>query len=61
MKFFVNEDCIGCGLCVDACPEIFEMTDDNLAKAIDDHVEPSLEDSALEAQQMCPVSAIEES
>ena len=23
MKFHVNADCIGCGLCVSTCPEVF--------------------------------------
>ena len=27
MKFHVNADCIGCGLCVSTCPEVFTMTD----------------------------------
>lgn len=26
MKFHVNADCIGCGLCVSTCPEVFTMT-----------------------------------
>ena len=25
MKFHVNADCIGCGLCVSTCPEVFTM------------------------------------
>ena len=31
MKFHVNADCIGCGLCVSTCPEVFTMTDGGTA------------------------------
>ena len=44
MKFHVNADCIGCGLCVSTCPEVFTMTD---------------EAAATDAMQTCPVGAIE--
>ena len=33
MKFHVNADCIGCGLCVSTCPEVFTMTDGGTAAA----------------------------
>lgn len=59
MKYFVNENCIGCGLCADLCPEVFELTDDNVSKAIDSDVDPSMEESANEAMDRCPVNAIE--
>ncbi|CEJ73372.1 ferredoxin [[Clostridium] sordellii] len=59
MKAFVDKDvCIGCGACTGICPEIFEMEDDGLAVAKEGEVPAELEESAVEAQDGCPVSAI---
>lgn len=60
MKFFVNEDCIGCGLCVSVCPEVFHMTPDGISKAAEESVSDGIADSAMEAMRDCPVSAIEQ-
>ena len=59
MRFFVNDDCIGCGLCPSVCPEVFSMTNEGVAKAISEDVSGSTASCAQEAQQQCPVSAIE--
>ena len=58
MKAFVNENCIGCELCVSICPEVFHMTDEHVSKA-SDVIEAEQEDSVREAAASCPVSAIE--
>ncbi len=51
------DDCIGCGLCPDTCPDLFEMDGD---KAIVKQAEvPSdKEDCAREAADGCPTDAI---
>jgi len=60
MKYVVNDTCIGCGLCEGTCPEVFSMTDEGVAKAIETEVPESVLDSAAEAMNGCPVGAIEE-
>lgn len=60
MKFRVSSECIGCGLCASTCPEVFELTDENVARAIEGEVPAENEETALEAMDGCPVSAIEQ-
>ena len=60
MKYLVNENCIGCGLCNSLCPDVYEMGDDGLAHVKEEEVDPSLEDAAREGMNSCPVGAIEE-
>jgi ferredoxin len=58
MKVHVDEDlCIGCGNCVDICPEIFEMEDDKAVAKMED-VPEDMEESCREASESCPVDAI---
>ncbi|TCK90517.1 ferredoxin [Natranaerovirga hydrolytica] len=60
MKAHVDkETCIGCELCPNICPEVFRMEDDGLAVAIDVEVPSDNEDTAKEAEEACPVDAIE--
>jgi ferredoxin len=58
MKVKVDEKtCVGCGECVDMCPEVFEMDDDVAAIKIED-VPADIQDSCREAAEACPVEAI---
>lgn len=60
MKANVDKDtCIGCGLCPSVCPEVFEMDDDGKAGTIKSSVPESSADTAKEAEDSCPVNAIE--
>ena len=58
VKYVVNEDCIGCGLCTSICPEVFEMTDAGVAKAQEEPVAEAMDPKAQDALNSCPVSAI---
>lgn len=53
--------CIGCAMCTNLCPELFEMDDSFHAYPVngeDAEIPEDLEDSASQAQDYCPVNAI---
>jgi ferredoxin len=59
MRPLVDHDlCIGCGVCEDTCPEVFELGTDGLSHVIDESPPESLRDRVLEAEDLCPVAAI---
>ena len=57
MRVRIEDTCTACGLCVDTCPEVFDLGDE-MAEVIVDEVPPELEDAAQEAADDCPVEAI---
>lgn len=58
MRTFIDPSlCTSCGLCVDACPDIYDFGDES-AVVIADPVPEGKEDCALEAEEGCPVEAI---
>ena len=58
MKVKIDEDvCTACGLCVDSCPEVFDMEDVAVVKV--DEVPSDAEDACREAVESCPVECIE--
>jgi ferredoxin len=58
LKAKVDADtCIGCGLCVSICPEVYKMEDDK-AIIIGSSVAKDNEECAKKGAEDCPVTAI---
>jgi ferredoxin len=59
MKVSIDKDlCTGCGLCTESLPDVFEMTDDDIAVVKIKTVNASLVDQVREASEDCPAEAI---
>jgi len=58
MKVTVDDSCTGCGLCVDACPAVFDLGDDGVAIVLLPDVPDEHADACREAAEACPVEAI---
>jgi ferredoxin len=58
MRAWIDEDaCSGCALCVEICPEVFEM-DGDIARVRGIEVPEDEEERVEEAAEGCPVEAI---
>lgn len=57
MKTRVNEDCIGCGMCAEVCPEVFDLAVDGLSHVVGDP--NGCSERVWQAAEICPVNAIE--
>ena len=57
MKVRIEDTCTACGLCVDTCPEVFEMGND-MAQVMVDDVPAEYEGAVQQAADECPVEAI---
>ena len=57
MKVRIEDTCTACGLCVDTCPEVFEMGDE-MAQVIAGEVPDEHKDAVQQAADECPVEAI---
>ena len=59
MRVTIDEEtCVGCALCSDTCPEVFEMSDDKARVKVDEVPEDVVE-TCREAVEDCSVEAIE--
>ena len=57
MKVTIQDTCTACGLCVDTCPDVFDMGE-NIAQVIVDEVPAEHEDAVQQAADECPAEAI---
>lgn len=61
MKVWVDDQrCRGHGVCTTLCAEVFSLTDDGYAVAIDTDVPTEFEADTQEAIKCCPEQAISE-
>ena len=51
-----QDECISCGACVDSCPDVFRMNDDNIAEVF--NPTGASEEEIQDAIDSCPVSCI---
>jgi ferredoxin len=59
MKATVDETCTACGLCVETCPEVFELPEGaDIARVKVGQVPAGAEDCCRQAADECPVDAI---
>lgn len=59
MRFRVKDNCVGCGMCVVRCPQVFSLTVQGFSKAIEGDIPPEAETTAIDAMIGCPMGAIE--
>ncbi len=63
MKVTVSQEgCIGCGMCIDICPEVFKYNDDFksevIPEALSENMPEDLKAKIVESKEACPVDAI---
>jgi ferredoxin len=53
----IEDTCTACGLCVDTCPDVFEMGSDMAEVAVEE-VPAEFKDAVQQAADECPAEAI---
>ena len=55
-QVWIDDTCVACGLCVEICPEVFELKEE--FAAIKQNADLSLDKKIIEAEESCPAEAI---
>mgnify|MGYP002392060398 CR=1 FL=1 len=55
-QVLIEDSCVGCGSCVEICPEVFEL--DGEMAVVKSDADLSLNKKIIEAAEACPVEAI---
>lgn len=55
-QVLIEDSCIGCGSCVEICPEVFELAGE--VAVLKSDADLSLDNKIIEAAEACPVDAI---
>ena len=59
MKLKIEDYCLRCGVCIETCPEVFEMKEgSNIMQVKFKEIPAKLEEKTLEAVENCGVAAI---
>ena len=58
MRVIVSEDCQGCGVCEAKAPDIFEITDEGVARVLLEIVPAEHEAAVREAAYECPTESV---
>jgi len=59
MKVCVDKElCSGSGICIETCPEVFELNDQGTTVAKNEQVSSELEQECRDAAERCPNEAI---
>ncbi len=59
MKVIVDRTtCIGCAVCEQACPEVFLVTEDGIARVIAEEPPHETYDDVMACVELCPVACI---
>jgi len=59
MKIHANSDlCGGTGLCIETCPEVFELDDERISTVMVNDVPDELQQACRQAVDDCPTNAI---